>query len=49
MTGSALGFVLLIVALALLYDFLNGANDRANSIATVTATKALTPLQALLL
>ncbi len=38
-----------IIALALAYDFLNGANDRANAIATVTATKALTPLKAILL
>ncbi len=42
-------FVIAIIALALVYDFLNGANDRANAIATVTATKALTPLNALLL
>ncbi len=44
---SVLGFVLVIIVLALLYDFLNGANDSANAIATVIATKALTPLKAL--
>lgn len=41
--------VVLIVALALVYDFLNGANDSANAIATVIATKALQPLKALAL
>jgi len=44
---SVLGFVIVIIVLALLYDFLNGANDSANAIATVIATKALTPLKAL--
>ena len=38
--------VVAVVALALLFDFFNGFNDAANSIATVVATKVLTPLQA---
>ena len=46
---SAFALVVIIVILALLYDFLNGANDSANAIATVIATKALTPLKALAL
>jgi PiT family inorganic phosphate transporter len=41
--------IAIIIILALLYDFLNGANDSANAIATVIATKALTPLKALAL
>jgi len=41
--------VIAIIILALVYDFLNGANDRANAIATVTATKALSPIRALIL
>jgi PiT family inorganic phosphate transporter len=45
--ASALLYVIVIILLALLYDFLNGANDSANAIATVIATKALTPLKAL--
>jgi PiT family inorganic phosphate transporter len=45
--ASALLLVISIIILALLYDFLNGANDSANAIATVIATKALTPLKAL--
>ncbi|KAF5434740.1 inorganic phosphate transporter, PiT family, partial [Candidatus Methanophagaceae archaeon] len=46
---SVFALVVIIVILALLYDFLNGANDSANAIATVIATKALTPLKALAL
>ncbi len=38
--------VVLIVVLALLFDFFNGFNDAANSIATIVATKVLTPFQA---
>lgn len=33
----------LIIGLALLFDFLNGMNDAANSIATIVATRVLTP------
>jgi PiT family inorganic phosphate transporter len=40
--------VVAIIIFALLFDFLNGANDRANAIATTTATKAMTPTQALI-
>jgi inorganic phosphate transporter, PiT family len=38
--------VILVVVMALLFDFLNGMNDAANSIATVVSTRVLTPLQA---
>ncbi|MBK8945240.1 MAG: inorganic phosphate transporter [Ignavibacteriae bacterium] len=38
--------VLLIIALALIFDFYNGMNDAANSIATIVSTRVLTPLQA---
>ncbi len=41
--------VVLGIALALLFNFSNGLNDAANSIATIIATKALTPLQAVAL
>ncbi len=45
-----LGFelVAVIVAVALLFDFFNGFNDAANSIATIVATRVLTPYQAVL-
>lgn len=35
-----------LIAIALIFDFTNGFHDAANSIATVVATKTLTPLQA---
>ncbi|MBK7623803.1 MAG: inorganic phosphate transporter [Kineosporiaceae bacterium] len=38
--------VVAVVALALLFDFSNGFHDAANSIATVVATRALSPVQA---
>jgi PiT family inorganic phosphate transporter len=38
--------VILIVVLALVFDFYNGMNDAANSIATVVSTRVLTPIQA---
>lgn len=41
--------LLAIVIFALIFGFLNGANDAANEIATVTATKALSPIKALFL
>ena len=37
-----------IIVLALIFDFINGFHDAANSIATVVSTKVLTPLQAVL-
>ncbi|MGB5289288.1 MAG: inorganic phosphate transporter [Ignavibacteriaceae bacterium] len=39
-------FVLFIIFLALVFDFYNGMNDAANSIATVVATRVLSPFQA---
>src|SRR5690348_701404 len=36
----------LIIVVALLFDFINGFHDAANSIATVVATRVLTPFQA---
>ena len=43
-----LAFVVFLVALALLFDFLNGMNDAANSIATVISTRVLSPRLAVL-
>jgi PiT family inorganic phosphate transporter len=42
----ALWVVLLLVGLALLFDFMNGFHDAANSIATVVSTGVLRPTQA---
>lgn len=41
-------FLIIIIALALIFDFINGFHDAANSIATVVSTKVLTPGQAVL-
>lgn len=38
--------VIVIIALALIFDYINGFHDAANSIATVVSTKVLTPFQA---
>ena len=39
-------FAVIIITLALVFDFYNGMNDAANSIATVVSTRVLTPMQA---
>ncbi len=38
--------VVLIIVVALVFDYINGFHDAANSIATVVSTRVLTPLQA---
>lgn len=40
---------LVVIALALLFDFMNGWNDAASNIATVISTRALSPLAAVCL
>ncbi|MFN7846995.1 MAG: anion permease [Bacteroidota bacterium] len=40
--------LLVIILLALIFDFINGFHDAANSIATVVSTKVLSPFQAVL-
>jgi inorganic phosphate transporter, PiT family len=40
--------VIVIIVLALIFDYINGFHDAANSIATVVSTKVLTPFQAVL-
>lgn len=41
-------FLVVIIILALVFDFINGFHDAANSIATIVSTKVLTPFQAVL-
>ncbi|AGC50236.1 inorganic phosphate transporter [Lawsonia intracellularis] len=41
--------LILIIIIALIFDFTNGAHDCANAIATVISTKALTPQTAVLM
>lgn len=45
----ALVLVLLVIVVALVFEFINGFHDTANSIATVVATKVLSPGQAVAL
>jgi PiT family inorganic phosphate transporter len=40
--------LIIIVCLALIFDYTNGFHDAANSIATIVSTKVLTPFQAVL-
>jgi PiT family inorganic phosphate transporter len=40
--------LILIIVLALVFDYINGFHDAANAIATVVATKVLSPLQAVI-
>jgi PiT family inorganic phosphate transporter len=42
-------FLAIIVALVLIFDFINGFHDSANSIATVVSTKVLSPFAAVLM
>lgn len=41
-------FLVVIIILALVFDYINGFHDAANSIATIVSTKVLTPFQAVL-
>lgn len=45
---SVLGLAVFIIGIALVFDYINGFHDAANSIATIVATRVLTPLQAVL-
>ena len=40
--------LIVIIVLAVIFDFINGFHDAANSIATIVSTKVLTPLQAVI-
>ena len=44
---SEIILLLVIIVLAVVFDFINGFHDTANAIATVVATRVLTPLQAI--
>src|SRR5919206_4880497 len=47
--SSELALLLLIIILGLAFDFINGFHDTANAIATVVATRVLSPLRAVLM
>lgn len=40
--------VVMIILIALIFDYTNGKNDSANSIATIVTTRVLTPKQAVI-
>lgn len=42
------GVIVALVIIALLFDFMNGFHDAANSIATIVSTRVLKPLQAVI-
>lgn len=44
----SLTLLIIVIVLALIFDYINGFHDAANSIATVVSTKVLTPFQAVL-
>lgn len=44
-----LTFVILVVVLALVFDYINGMHDTANAIATVVSTRVLSPRNAVLM
>jgi PiT family inorganic phosphate transporter len=46
---TALFLLILILVLSVAFDFVNGFHDTANAIATVVATRVLTPLQAIVM
>ena len=49
MPEQPLILLLIVLALAVTFDFINGFHDTANAIATVVATRVLTPSQAILM
>jgi PiT family inorganic phosphate transporter len=46
--ASIMTLLVVIIILALVFDYINGFHDAANSIATIVSTKVLTPFQAVL-
>jgi PiT family inorganic phosphate transporter len=48
-TSISLGMVIMLVLIALAFDFMNGFHDAANSIATVVSTRVLKPYQAVMM
>jgi len=42
-------FLYIVIGLVLIFDFINGFHDSANSIATIVSTKVLTPFKAVLM
>ncbi|MBI4201789.1 MAG: inorganic phosphate transporter [Chloroflexi bacterium] len=49
MPESSFTFLLIVIGIAILFDFANGFNDAANAIATVVSTRVLSPIVAVLM
>src|SRR4026209_1604551 len=43
-----MSLLVIVIVLALIFDYISGFHDAANSIATIVSTKVLTPFQAVL-
>ena len=48
MAGWSFAFIILIIGIALVFDFTNGMHDAANSVATIVSTRVLSPKQAVI-
>jgi inorganic phosphate transporter, PiT family len=48
MVSGSLAIIAVLIAVALIFDFLNGLHDSANSIATVVSTRVLSPQTAVI-
>ncbi len=47
--STSLAFLVIVILLALAFDFANGFNDAANAIATVVSTRVMSPLAAVIM
>ena len=47
--AESLGFLIVVILIAVAFDFANGFNDAANAIATVVSTRVMSPLAAVLM
>ena len=47
MSGTMI-FIIIIIAIALVFDFTNGMHDAANSVSTIVSTRVLSPKQAVI-
>ena len=47
--STSLAFLVIVIVLALAFDFANGFNDAANAIATVVSTRVMSPLAAVIM
>ena len=47
--SSSFTFLVLVILVAVIFDFANGFNDAANAIATVVSTRVMTPIAAVIM